>query len=84
MRFRPLGAASPSTFARSPRSRRVMQRRDFLAGCSLAIGASGIGAIREALASVTPRVYARSLLVDVHGEPIKASRLLANTNYVFQ
>src|SRR5262249_16710326 len=39
---------------------------------------------REALASVTPRVYARSLLVDVHEEPVKASRLLAKTNYVFQ
>ena len=61
-----------------------MQRRDFLAGCGLAIGAAGIGAMRESLASVTPRVYARSLLVDIHEEPIKASRLLAKTNYVFQ
>ena len=61
-----------------------MQRRDFLAGCGLAIGAAGIGAMRESLASVTPRVYARSLLVDVHEEAIKASRLLAKTNYVFQ
>src|SRR5215469_10535036 len=40
--------------------------------------------MREALASVAPRTYARSLLIDVHGEPIKASRLIANTNYVFQ
>src|SRR5215471_10045921 len=40
--------------------------------------------MRDTLASVTPRAYARSLLVDLHGEPIKASRLIANTNYVFQ
>ena len=61
-----------------------MQRRNFLAGCGLAIGAAGIGAMRDTLASVTPRAYSRALLVDVHGEPIKASRLIANTNYVFQ
>jgi len=61
-----------------------MERRDFLAGCGLAIGAAGFGAMREALASAAPRVYSRSLLVDVHGEPIKASGLVANTNYVFQ
>jgi Rieske Fe-S protein len=61
-----------------------VQRRDFLAGCSLAIGAAGIGAVRDVLASATPHVYGRSLLVDVHGEPFKASGLPANTNYVFQ
>jgi arsenite oxidase small subunit len=61
-----------------------VQRRDFLAGCSLAIGAAGIGAMRDVLASATPHVYGRSLLVDVHGEPFKASSLPANTNYVFQ
>jgi len=61
-----------------------VQRRNFLAGCGLAIGAAGIGAMRDTLASVTPRAYSRALLVDVHGEPIKASRLIANTNYVFQ
>jgi Rieske Fe-S protein len=61
-----------------------VQRRDFLAGCGLAIGAAGIGAMREALSSVTPRVYARSLLVDVHGDTLKASQLRAHTNYVFQ
>jgi Rieske Fe-S protein len=61
-----------------------VQRRDFLAGFSLAIGAAGIGAMRDVLGSATPRVYGRSLLVDVHGEPFKASRLPVNTNYVFQ
>ena len=40
--------------------------------------------MRDALSSAPPRVYARALLVDVHGEPFKASRLPANTNYVFQ
>jgi len=48
------------------------------------MGVAGIGALRDALATVTPRVYSRSRLVDVHGEPFKASTLVANTNYVFQ
>jgi len=61
-----------------------MQRRDFLSGCGAAFGLAGFGALGEALASTTPRVYERSLLVDVHGEPFKASLLPANTNYVFQ
>jgi len=61
-----------------------VQRRDFLAGCGVAIGVAGIGALRESLASVAPHEYSRSRLVDVHGDPFKASRLVANTNYVFQ
>ena len=61
-----------------------MQRRDFLSGCGAAIGLAGLAALGETLASTTPRVYSRSRLVDVHGEPFKASRLPANTNYVFQ
>jgi Rieske Fe-S protein len=61
-----------------------VQRRDFLAGCSLAMGATGIGAWSEALAAVAPRSYGRSRLVDVHGESLKVSTLVANTNYVFQ
>jgi len=48
------------------------------------MGVAGIGALRDALATATPRVYSRSRLVDVHGEPFKASTLVANTNYVFQ
>ena len=61
-----------------------MQRREFLAGCGAAIGLAGIAALDEALAAATPRMYGRSRLVDVHGEPFKASRLPASTNYVFQ
>jgi arsenite oxidase small subunit len=61
-----------------------MQRREFLTGCSAAIGLAGIGSVGEALANARPRTYERSLLVDVHGEPFKAGRLAADTNYVFQ
>jgi arsenite oxidase small subunit len=61
-----------------------MQRREFLAGCGVTIGAVGIGSLSDVLASVAPKVYSRSRLVDVHGEPLKASRLAPNTNYVFQ
>jgi Rieske Fe-S protein len=61
-----------------------MQRRDFLAGCGAAMGAASLGALHDALASAEPRSYQRSRLVDIHGEPFKASKLAANTNYVFQ
>ena len=60
-----------------------MQRREFLAGCG-AVGLAGIAALGETLAAADPRAYGRSLLVDVHGEPFKASVLQPNTNYVFQ
>jgi arsenite oxidase small subunit len=61
-----------------------MQRRDFLAGCGVVLGAAGITALQDALASTEPRRYARSRLTDIHGETFKVSRLVANTNYVFQ
>src|SRR5262250_321905 len=61
-----------------------MQRRDFLSGCGAAVGLAGLGGLGEALASATPRLYERSLLVDVHGEPFKATLLPPNVNYIFQ
>jgi arsenite oxidase small subunit len=60
-----------------------MERRRFLKACAAVAGAAHVGASSETWAATAPRLYARSLLVDVHGEPIKAARLAARTNYVF-
>jgi Rieske Fe-S protein len=60
-----------------------MQRRRFLTACAAIAGAAHVGSSGETWAATAPRLYARSLLIDVHGEPIKTARLAARTNYVF-
>jgi arsenite oxidase small subunit len=61
-----------------------MKRREFLTSCAVAGGAaSALGALRSAWAQASPRIYARSRLVDVHGRSIAPSALAAETNYVF-
>lgn len=61
-----------------------MDRRDFVEGCAL-----GAGALAASLstgswaAQASPRNYARVLLVDELGDPVKASQLRTQTNYVF-
>ena len=62
-----------------------MERRQFLAACAVAAGAGTAqwGALGEAWAEAAPRLYARSQLVDVHGDPIKLGQLAGRTNYVF-
>jgi Rieske Fe-S protein len=57
-----------------------MERRKFLEACA-ALG--GLGAVASAWADVEPRRYARARLVDIHGQPLKARALAADTNYVF-
>ena len=42
---------------------------------------AGPGSVR---AGAPPRLYRRVRLVDIHGTPIKAGALVADTNYVFQ
>jgi arsenite oxidase small subunit len=61
-----------------------MDRRDFVEGCALGAGvlATTLGTGSWA-AQATPRNYARVLLVDELGDPVKASQLQAQTNYVF-
>jgi len=61
-----------------------MDRREFVETC--AVGAAALGSALSSgawAADARPRAYARSLLVDEHGEPLKASQLRAQTNYVF-
>src|SRR5450755_4630359 len=60
-----------------------MERRRFLTACAAIAGSAHVGTSGETWAATAPRLYARSLLVDVHGEPIKAAHLAARTNYVF-
>jgi Rieske Fe-S protein len=57
-----------------------MERRRFLEACA-ALG--GLGACPASWANLEPRRYARAQLVDIHGQPLKARSLAADTNYVF-
>ena len=61
-----------------------MDRRDFVEGCALGAGAlaASIGTGGWA-AQAAPRRYAAALLVDELGDPVKASQLKPQTNYVF-
>ena len=61
-----------------------MERRDFLGACSLIAGAAALAASGGVAGNAPPRLYRRVRLVDIHGAPIRASRLAAETNYVFQ
>ena len=59
-----------------------MERRKFLETCVAMSGTVGLSAL-PARADVAPRRYDRARLVDVHGAPLKARALTAETNYVF-
>ncbi len=58
-----------------------MERRDFLRSCA-ALGGAGLTAL-ESWADTPPRLYSRTLLVDPGGEPVRAGRVVTETNYVF-
>jgi arsenite oxidase small subunit len=59
-----------------------MDRRSFLGSCSA--GAAGLAAALSAhAANAKPREYAKALLVDERGDPLKASALKPQVNYVF-
>lgn len=61
-----------------------MKRRSFLGSCAALSGAASLQALTDAWADATPRLYARSRLIDIHGQPIRLASLAAETNYVFQ
>jgi arsenite oxidase small subunit len=61
-----------------------MERRRFLGSCAAISGAAGVAALGDAWSAAAPRLYDRTRLVDVHGDPIRAAALAAETNYVFQ
>lgn len=60
-----------------------MRRRSFLESCAILSGAATMQSLGDAWADVPPRLYARSRLVDVHGQPIRLAALARETNYVF-
>jgi len=59
-----------------------VERRKFLGSCVAVSGTVGLSAL-PAWAEVAPRHYDRARLLDVHGAPLKARSLVAETNYVF-
>jgi arsenite oxidase small subunit len=61
-----------------------VKRRDFLGSCALF---TGIACVARAQAGDEPaqvRRYARVLLVDIHGAPVRHASIADETNYVFQ
>jgi arsenite oxidase small subunit len=61
-----------------------MDRRSFIESCTAAAACISAAAPYPALgADAKPRAYAAALLVDEHGDPLKASRLRTQVNYVF-
>ncbi len=61
-----------------------MDRRNFIESCSAsAVCLSASAAIPAFAMDAKPKAYARVLLTDEHGDPIKAAKLAAQTNYVF-
>ena len=63
-----------------------MDRRDFIQSCSKSAACLGAVALPSSMAwaaNTKPRDYAKAVLCNAQGEPIKASSLKANTNYVF-
>ncbi|MBK9704497.1 MAG: hypothetical protein IPO75_14195 [Betaproteobacteria bacterium] len=60
-----------------------MERRRFLESCAVLGGTAGLATAAAAWADSAPRPYPRARLVDVHGTPVRASALAADTNYLF-
>ncbi|ROZ78205.1 (2Fe-2S)-binding protein [Ramlibacter sp. WS9] len=61
-----------------------MDRRSFIESCTAGAACLSAGTALPAFAAnAKPRSYAKALLVNAQGEPLKASRLKPLTNYVF-
>lgn len=61
-----------------------MDRRSFIESCSAAAACvSAVAALPAIAADARPRAYSRALLVNEHGDPLRASGLKPQTNYVF-
>ena len=58
-----------------------MERRDFLRACAAACASAGMPA--ASAQALSPRHYQRALLVAADGNPLQASRLQEETNYLF-
>ena len=60
-----------------------MERREFIAACAAAAGAAQLGPLGAVWAAAAPHLYARTQLVNIHGEPIKLAQLAPRINYVY-
>ena len=60
-----------------------MERRSFLRTCALAGSAVAFVSRESAWADPAPRYYARTRLVDIHGNSIRIGALAEDTNFVF-
>ncbi len=61
-----------------------MDRRNFIESCSAsAVCLTASAALPAFAANAAPKQYARVLLTDERGDPLKAAKLTAQTNYVF-
>ncbi|MDX1376029.1 MAG: (2Fe-2S)-binding protein [Burkholderiales bacterium] len=60
-----------------------MKRRTFIQFCAAAAGASGIAAPALPARDARPRRYARTLLEDAQGRPLRASRVPVERNLIF-
>jgi Rieske Fe-S protein len=60
-----------------------MERRKFLESCAAVSGVAAISTLSTSWGAAPPRLYARALLTDAHGEALKPDALAARTNYVF-
>jgi Rieske Fe-S protein len=60
-----------------------MDRRSFIESCTAAACISAGAPFRAMAANARPRPYAQALLVDERGDPLKASGLRTQVNYVF-
>ena len=63
-----------------------MDRRDFIESCTKSAACLGAVVLPSTMAwaaNAKPRDYAKAVLCNAQGDPIKAASLKANTNYVF-
>ena len=60
-----------------------MERRSFLRTCALGGGALALASRQAAPADAAPHFYAKTRLVDIHGDSIRIGALPAETNFVF-
>jgi Rieske Fe-S protein len=60
-----------------------MKRRSFLGSCAVISGATSLAALAQLRSDAPAKLYTRTRLIDIHGQPLRAKAPAAETNYVF-
>ncbi|MGE4241456.1 (2Fe-2S)-binding protein [Ramlibacter sp.] len=60
-----------------------MDRRSFMGSCTAGAACLSASSFQAIAANAQPRAYSRVLLVDERGDPLRASKLRVQANYVF-